>query len=201
VSELTVIDARGLPVAKAGAEMPVYLGIWGLVVIESMVVGTLLSSYFYLRLDAPEWPPAGVKPPDLLLPTLNTLVLLASGVAVHLADKAARKGQQARLKGGLGAGVVLALVFLTVKVVEYAGVDYRWDSHAYGSIVWTITGFHFLHVITLVLKTLVVGALALRGYWGAERFIGVQVNGIYWQFVVVIWLPIYAVLYWAPRVL
>lgn len=194
-----IIDVRALRVKSSGREPPIFWGIWGLIVVEATVFAALLSSYFYLRLVAPEWPPPGVKPPGLLLPAVNTALLLGSGWLVHKADAGIREGDARWLKLGLSLSTVLALGFLVVKVVEYGGLDYRWDSHAYGSVVWTVTGFHFAHVAAVVLKTVVVLALSFRGYFDAERNVGVQVNGIYWNFVVAVWLPIFAVLYLVPR--
>lgn len=195
----TAIDVSRFSPHNNGAAAPLWWGFLGLILVEATVFGTLISSYLYLRLVAVEWPPAGVKPPDLLLPTINTVLLLTSSVFVHLADSGIRKGNQKRLRIGLGLAIPLALAFLTIKVVEYSGVEYRWDSHVYGSIVWTLTGFHTVHVLALLLKTLVVEYLALRGYFNRERNLGVEVNGIYWHFVVAVWVPIYFVLYIVPR--
>jgi cytochrome c oxidase subunit III len=78
-------------------------------------------------------------------------------------------------------------------------VPYSWSDHAYGSIVWLIAGFHSLHVISLVLKSLLVAVIAWRGYFDEHRYLGVEVNGIYWHFVVLVWVPLYVVLYWGPR--
>lgn len=196
-----VIDASRFGVFNNGPRSPLYWGMWGLMTVEAIVFASLLSSYFYLYLGAGEWPPAGAKAPDLLLPTVNTAVLLASAWFVHKADSGIRRGDERWLKLGLGIGVVLALVFLGVKVYEYGHLSYRWNSHAYGSIVWTVTGFHSAHVVGLVLKTVVVEILAFRHYFTRERNLGVQVNGLYWNFVVAVWIPIYAVLYLAPHVL
>lgn len=96
---------------------------------------------------------------------------------------------------------MLAGVFLVLKVVEYSQVSYSWDDHAYGSVVWLVIGFHSTHVITLVLKTIVMLVLEWRGYFNEKRTLGVQVNGLYWHFVVAVWLPLYVVLYWSPRLM
>ena len=96
-------------------------------------------------------------------------------------------------------GIVLALIFLAIKSYEYSSLEYRWNSHAYGSIVWAISGFHALHVVALVLKTIVVASLGWLGYFNKQRRLGVIVNGIYWHFVVIVWIPLYLVLYWSPR--
>lgn len=194
-----VLDVAGTSPYNHGAQSPLFWGFLGMIAIETMVFGSFVSSYFFLRAQAPEWPPAGTEPPDLLLPTLNTGVLLASSFALWWADRGARAGRRRQLAWGLLAAALLAAIFLALKVVEYADKSYHWDTHAYGSIVWTIVGFHGAHVTALLLKTVVVDLWAFRGYFDRDRRLAVSVNGIYWHFVVAIWIPLYVVLYWVPR--
>jgi cytochrome c oxidase subunit III len=201
MSQASVIDVSGYTPFNNGRAAPLWWGFWGMILVETIVFSSLIASYFYLRLVASSWPPAGIEPPKLLLPTINTVLLVASSFFVHMADKGIKKGDLFRLRLGLGVGILLAAAFLVIKVIEYSKVTYTWDQHAYGSIVWTITGFHALHVTALVLKTLVIEVLALRGYFDEERNIGVEVNGMYWHFVVAVWIPLYLVLYWGPRVM
>lgn len=195
------IDVSHLPNLVQKSRAPLWWAMVLLLVIESMVFGTLAASYFYLRMNQAEWPPAGVDPPELLLPTINTLLLLASSIPVYLADKGITEGKVRRLVWGMGVAAVMAILFLILKVIEYSDVSYSWDDHAYGSIVWLIVGFHSSHVLSVVGKTVVVAVLGARGYFNRERNLGVQINGLYWHFVVVVWIPMYAVIYWAPRLL
>lgn len=177
---------------------------WGIVLllaIETTVFASLIFSYFYLRAGFVEWPPPGIDPPDLLLPTVNTFVLLASAVPVAWADRGIRGGNQLAVRAGKLAGQALLVLFLVLKVVEYAGYDYSWETNAYGSIVWTITGFHVAHVTVAFLKSVVVLTLAWKGYFSERRYLGVQANAFYWYFVVLIWIPIYLTIYLSPRVL
>lgn len=201
MSAPAVIDVRHLPNLVKGSRAPLWWGMVMLLVIESAVVGTLITTYFYLRINHADWPPAGVDPPKLLLPTVNTAILLASSVPIYLADHGITQGKVRQLFWGMVGSIVLGLTFLTLKVIEYSDVPYRWDDHAYGSIVWLMIGFHSAHVASVILKSAFVAVLAWRGYFNAERLLGVQVNGLYWHFVVAIWLPLYVVLYWAPRLL
>lgn len=199
MSPRAVMDLRPLTPYTYGSGAPLWWGMIGLIAIETTVFASLISSYFYLRARAPEWPPGSIEPPELLLPTIGTVVLLASSVFVHWADSGIKEGKKRRLSVGMMIGALLALAFLAIKVVEYSDVEYKWDDHAYGSLVWTIVGFHSAHVMALVLKTLVVDVLAWRGYFTPERRIGVTINGFYWHFVVIVWIPLYTVLYWVPR--
>jgi cytochrome c oxidase subunit III len=196
-----VIPVGHLTNLVSGSRAPLWWGMVMLLVIESMVFGTLITSYFYLRMGAPEWPPPGISPPDLPLPTFNSLVLLASSGFMYYGDMAIKKGNNRGLLFGVAGAVALAIVFLVLKAVEYAAVPYRWDEHAYGSIIWSIIGFHSAHVASVALKGAVVFILAYRGYFNAERHLGVEVNGLYWHFVVLVWVPLFAVLYIAPRLM
>jgi cytochrome c oxidase subunit 1/cytochrome c oxidase subunit I+III len=196
-------------ISSMGGRPPYFYGMVLLIVIEAAVFAALISSFFYLAAGAESWPPGDMKPPELLLPTVNTLFLLASSGAMFVADRGIRKGNQRRLKIGYVVACLLAAVFLAGKVVEYVGipgtvfkgVTYTWETNAYGSIVWTIIGYHSLHVLALLLKTLVIGVWGFQGYFNRERHAPVEVNGLYWHFVVLVWLPLYATLYLSPRLL
>jgi cytochrome c oxidase subunit III len=193
------IDLGQLPESPPDHRATLWWGMAGLIVVETVVFATLVASYFYLKAFHLEWPPPGTKPPDLLLPVINVFVLALSSVTMHFADKGVKKDDQRALRFGLVASIVLAVAFLVIKVVEYSEVAYRWDTHAYASIVWTITGFHSAHVLALVLKTIVVATLAFRGRFHPDDRLPVTVNGLYWHFVVVIWIPLFFVLYITPR--
>lgn len=193
------VDAGVLPTYGHRADMPLWWGMAGLITIECVVFSTLVASYFYLGLQQPQWPLPGVKTPGLLLPAVGTLVLAASSLFMHLADKAVDQDRQGRLFAMLLASIVPALLFLGLKAWEYGHKDFRWDSHAYGSIVWLIVAFHSVHVLSVILKTVVVAVLARRGFFHSSNRLAITVNGFYWHFVVIVWLPLFAVLYLSPR--
>ncbi|NJO85010.1 MAG: heme-copper oxidase subunit III [Blastochloris sp.] len=160
-----------------------------------------MASYYYLAAGAEQWPLGTIKPPDLLLPSINALILFSSSIPMYYADSGIRKGDQRRLKIGLTIGFVMGVIFLVLKYIEYSSLDYNWATNAYASIVWTITGFHSLHVIALLLKTSVILVLAYQNYFTEERHTGIEANGIYWHFVVAAWVPLFFTLYLAPRLL
>lgn len=196
-----IVPAEALPANLSDRRAPVWWGVVLMIVIEATVFASLIASYFYLKAGSPVWPPDGIAPPELLLPSVNAGILLLSSLPVWWADSGIRKGDQRRLKIGLAAGFVLGVAFLALKYIEYSTKDYTWSTNAYGSIVWTITGFHSAHVVVLLIKTLVVETLAFRGYFSERRNIGVQVNGLYWHFVVLAWVPLFTTLYLSPRFL
>jgi cytochrome c oxidase subunit III len=180
-------------------EAPIWWGIVGLILIESVVFSTLIASYFYLGFRQPTWPLPGIKDPDLLMPSIGTALLLASSISMALADRAIKRDNAVTLKWGLLISALLAAGFLVLKIIEYSDKEYLWDSHPYGSIVWLIIGFHSMHVVSLLLKTVVVDVLAFRGFFTRRNRIAVTVNGFYWHFVVLVWIPLFAVIYLSPR--
>jgi cytochrome c oxidase subunit III len=196
----TVFDASRLPALVQGPRGGLWWAMMLLIVIEIVVFTVLIASYFYLKFHAPHWPPAGDKLPELLLPTVNTIILVLSSFAVFYGDHSiSEKGDVRGLRIGLGTGMLMGVLFLVLKVVEYSRVEYFWDSHAYGSVVWTMVAFHSAHVMSVVLKTIVVLSLSAKGHWSEERCQGVKINGVYWHFVVVIWIPLYITIYLTPR--
>jgi cytochrome c oxidase subunit I+III len=199
VSAGEVLRTTALPWRVHGSSAPLWWGILLVVAIETTVFATLISSYLYLRASSPQWPPADVPLPDLLLPGINTVVLLTSSVAVLWASRGLAKGNQRQLELGLGAGIVLEVAFFVIKLIESRGFGYGWGTHAYASIFWSISGLHTLHVLIAILMAAAAGVLALRGYYTKERSLGIQVVSIYWQFVAAIWIPVAFVLYLVPR--
>jgi heme/copper-type cytochrome/quinol oxidase subunit 3 len=147
----------------------------------------------------PAWPPDGVAPPDLLWGTINTAILLVSGIPNGLAKRA---GEQVDLRGvriWMVVCLVFGVAFNAARVYEFRHLNVMWDRDAYGSIVWMLLGLHTTHIVTDFLDTAVLTVLMFTGPVEEKRFIDVEENAAYWYFVVLAWLPIYAVIYWAPR--
>jgi cytochrome c oxidase subunit III len=193
------VDTPMLPVYVRGPKSVIWWGMIGLIAIEIVVFSGLIAMYFWLRLMNPAWPPEGIDTKSLVLPTINTVVLIASGVAMVVAKRAIVRGDQLVLKLGQVVALSLGVVFLVLKYIEYSGYDYDWATHAYGSITWTITGAHSAHVVSVVMKGLVVLAMSLRGMFRPDRHLAFEVSTLYWVFVVVIWLPLYFTMYISPR--
>jgi len=97
--------------------------------------------------------------------------------------------------------LAVALVTIAIRFLEFRSLNVRWDSNAYGSIVWTLLGLHTLHLITDAYDTAVLGVLLVTGPLEGKRFGDVAENALYWNFVVIAWVPIYAIIYIAPRVI
>jgi heme/copper-type cytochrome/quinol oxidase subunit 3 len=201
MSGTRTIDVSALPPGAFGSRALTFWGTLGIVVIESTVFGLAIGAYFYLATRSPVWPPDGVAAPDLRWGTLNTLVLLASLVPNELARRAGEQVNLDRVRLWMLVCLAFALLFNLLRIYEFAHLNVMWDRDAYGSIVWLTLGLHTTHIVTDFLDSSVLTALMFTGPIEEHRFVDVEENAVYWYFVVLAWLPIYGVIYWAPRLL
>lgn len=175
-------------------------GRWGMILLiatEATLFAYLLFSYFYLGSMSSTWPPHGM--PDLKLSIPNTIILLVSSGTMWWADSGIRKGNQGRLRLGLLITLVLGIVFLAIQMVEYSHKTFTPATDAYGSLFFTITGFHGAHVAVGLLMNIVVQVRAWLGHFTAERHLAVSNTALYWHFVDIVWLFVFASLYITPR--
>jgi cytochrome c oxidase subunit III len=118
----------------------------------------------------------------------------------QLAKKAAEHFDVRGVQIWMVVCMVFALSFNIVRAFEFTALNVWWDSNAYGSIVWALLGMHTVHVITDFADSLVLTILFFTGPVDEHRFVDISENAMYWYFVVLAWIPIYAVIYLAPRV-
>jgi cytochrome c oxidase subunit 3 len=199
MSEPRVLDVGALPPGAFGSRSLMWWGTMGMILIESTVFALAIGSYFFLRTRMPSWPPDGVAPPDVRWVTLNLIVLLASTIPNELAKRAGERIDLRGVRVWMAVCLVFGIGFNAVRVVEFMHLNVRWEHDAYGSIVWVLLGLHTTHIVTDVLDTAVLAALMFVGPIEEKRFVDVEENAAYWYFVVLAWLPIYGVIYWAPR--
>jgi heme/copper-type cytochrome/quinol oxidase subunit 3 len=192
------IDARELPSYAYGASSLMWWGTIGVAAIEGTVFALAIMMYFYVRTRVDAWPPS-VPPPELKWGTLNTIILLASCIPNQLAKKAGEREDLAAARLWMSVCIAFALAFLVVRAFGFTALNVSWDTNAYGSAVWFLLGLHTTHLITDFGDTVVLAVLLFTGPLERHRFVDVSENALYWWFVVLAWLPIYFVLYWAPR--
>jgi heme/copper-type cytochrome/quinol oxidase subunit 3 len=173
-------------------------GWWGMVVLimtEAMIFAGLLGSYFFVRAISPEWPLGGIEPPELRRISLFTVVLLGSSVPVFWAEAGIRRGDQRRLRLGLLLSFLLGASFMVNLVFEYEELHFGVRDNAYASLYYAITGLHGLHVFVGLLMNLVVQIKAWQGKFTADRHLTVEIFGLYWHFVDVVWIFVFSSLY------
>ena len=192
------LDVSGLPSYRYGHHSLMYWGTMGLIAIEGTAFVLAVMAYFYLWSQASAWP-LSAAPPDLLWATLNVGILLASVLPNHWTKRAAEHGDERKIRIGLVVCVLFGVALLALRALEFTTLNVRWDTNAYGSIVWVLLGLHTVHLATDVFDTAVLAVLFFTGPLEGRRHVDVADNAMYWYFVVFSWLPIYAVLYWMPR--
>ena len=192
------LDVRGLPSYAFGQGSLMWWSTMGLMLIEGTVFAIGVMMYFYLRGVSDAWP-IDSAPPALRWGTFNTIVLLLSLLPNQLAKRAAAREDRAATRIWLSICVLFSLVFLAVRALEFMTLNVSWQANAYGSIVWLLLGLHTTHLITDTIDTSVLAVLLFTGPFEGKRFVDVCENALYWYFVVASWLPIYAVIYLAPR--
>jgi len=192
-------DLSHLPLHGSGAASVTWWGTLAFMLIEGTGFALVIAVYLYLASLAPHWP-IGAPPPDLGPGSMVLLILLASVVPNRLVSRWAEAGDLRRVRIGLVVMSLVGLLPLVVRIYEFKALNVSWDSNAYGSIVWVLLGLHTAHILTDVADTLVLCAVMFTRHGRNKRRFGdVQDNALYWYFVVLTWLPIYACLYGISR--
>lgn len=165
---------------------------------ESMFFAGLISSYLVLRLGAALWPPPLQPRLPVFVTGLNTVVLLASSVAIVAAMRAARRDDGKALVERLGAAAALGLLFLAVQGYEWARlIEYglTMSSGAYGATFYTLIGVHAVHVLGALVWLAVTLIRAARGRFAGGRLTPLRACAIYWHYVVALWPILYVTVY------
>ena len=163
---------------------------------EAMLFGALFAAYFVVRADSSGWPPiSGFQRPELVLPGLNSLLLVSSSVTMQLAVRAVRAGDGSRMRRWLGLTMLLGGIFILVQGYEFSNNGFGLDSGIFGSTFYILTGFHGAHVLVgLGLMTIVMNR-ARRGLVSREHDTALEATSYYWHFVDVVWLFLFSTLY------
>jgi heme/copper-type cytochrome/quinol oxidase subunit 3 len=192
------IDVRELPSFGFSSRSLMWWATAGLMLIEGTVFALGVAVYFYLRDVNASWP-LGTPVPDWRWGTLNTAILIASMAPNEIVKRTAQRQDLRASRAWLVVCLAFAMAFLAVRGMEFAALNVMWYGNAYGSIVWFLLGLHTTHLVTDTIDTAVLAALLYFGPLERKRFVDVSENALYWYFVVLSWLPIYAVIYLAPR--
>jgi cytochrome c oxidase subunit III len=171
-------------------------GLLVFLVAEGMIFLGLFIAYLAFRAMAPEWPPAGMPKLELVLPGINTCILIASSLVIHQADTAIKKNDVKGLQLWFGLTALMGIVFLGGQLYEYSHLEFGLRSNIFASTFYVLTGFHGLHVTLGVMLILAVMWRSLKSeHYGSHNHFGVEAAEIYWHFVDVIWIILFILLY------
>ena len=171
--------------------------IWLFLATEIMFFTGLIGTYLVIRTGAPSWPnPANRLAVDLT--ALNTFILIVSSWTVVESLQRIQKGDQKGLIAWLGYSIILGSIFVGVQVYEYfvlfehgalPSTDLFW------STFYAMTGFHGLHVVVGVIWLICLWIGAIRGKFSADRWVPIELGGLYWHFVDLVWVLLFTLVY------
>ena len=182
--------------AKEGTDSAL-LGVLLFICSEVMFFSGLFAAYFTVKGMHDVWPPQGfgehVEP--FPLPAIITVLLIASSFTMHYAVRAIRRGDHQAMVRGLVVTLILGILFLVGQLYDYTQLGFGINSGIYGSLFFTMTGFHGAHVFGGVLGILVVLSRGVSGQFSAKHHVAVEAVSAYWHFVDIVWIGLFTTLY------
>ena len=174
---------------------PATLGVLLFIASEVMLFGSFFTAYFFVRVvNGEPWPLPPYKLP-VFVAGINTLILVTSSFTVHWALQSIKRGHRAGLQAGLVLTMALGTTFLLTQILEYHRVGFSPRSGSFGTIFFSLTGLHGAHVFIGLCLLATATIRAFRGHFTPQAHWGVELPGIYWHFVDVMWIVVYTTIY------
>ena len=171
------------------------LGMLLFIVSEVMIFGAFFTAYFFIRVVAGDpWPARGMEIP-VAVAGVNTAILVSSSLTMHWAQTSIKNGNRFGLRAGMVSTFLLGLSFLFIQINEYVHVGFAGHDSAQASIFYGLTGLHGAHVFVGLTLLAMVTIRSFRGHFTPEEHRGVEVPGIYWHFVDIMWIIVYTTIY------
>lgn len=171
-------------------------GVIVFLVAESMIFLGLFAAYGTFRLVAPEWPPGGTPEMELLVPGINTIILISSSFVMNRGNQAIKQNNVAGMRIWFGATAAMGAIFLCGQLFEYFHTGFGLADNIFTSTFYVLTGFHGLHVcFGLLLILAVLGRSLKADRYSSEYHFGPEAAELYWHFVDVVWIVLFTILY------
>lgn len=206
MSTRTVIDVSDLPHHEFDTPDPVWWGNNLMLTIETAMFAILIATYFYLRQNFPLWPPPVAQLTDTLRPlpvltygVINTCLLAVSCVPMVMTDLAARRGNRTLCEIGLVICIVCGVAAAVLRGFEFFAFYFRWDSNAYGSIVWFMLGMHLVHLLVATVESTLLAIWIFTREFDMKHRVDIVTVAIYWYWLVGVWFVLFGILYFTPR--
>ncbi|CBN55012.1 MULTISPECIES: cytochrome c oxidase subunit 3 [Kamptonema] len=162
---------------------------------ESLMFGGFFAAYLLLRGATEVWPPEGTEV-ELLLPTINTIILVSSSFVIHLGDTAVKKNDVKGMRLWYAVTALMGIIFLGGQAYEYLTLGYGLTENVFANCFYLMTGFHGLHVLIGVCLILgVIWRSRREGHYSNVKHTGIEMAEIYWHFVDIIWIILFTLLY------
>jgi len=189
-------EHHGPPIANQSSRVSrEVLGMLLFISSEVMLFGAFFTAYFFVRVvNGYAWPPEGFELPKFVA-GVNTAILVTSSFTVHWSLQSVRRGNRSGLQSGLVLTLLMGLTFLLTQVIEYARIGFAPHDNAFATIFFSLTGLHGAHVFVGLTNLFFVTVRAFRGHFTPDHHHGVELAGIYWHFVDVMWIVVYSTIY------
>jgi cytochrome c oxidase subunit III len=190
-------EHHGPPPANRSSRVePQLLGMLLFIISEVMVFGAFFTAYFFIRVvSGDQWFPIGDKDLPVAVAGVNTAILVSSSFTMHWAQTSVKNGNRFGLKAGILTTFLLGATFLFIQINEYVHIGFAPHDFAQASVFYGLTGLHGAHVFVGLTLLLMVTIRSWRGHFSPEEHRGVEVPGIYWHFVDVMWIVVYTTVY------
>lgn len=180
------------PARARPAAPPILLGTLVFLASETMFFAGLFAAYFTLRSQAVRWPTFEIQ---VAQPAVATSLLVASSFTLARGVRLLRAGGVSGFRGWVAATLLLGTVFLGLQLHDYSRLEFTVASDSYGTLFYSMTGFHGLHVLAGLLLMLVVLGRAAQGAYASGDPTGAEAVAYYWHFVDAVWIALFATLY------
>jgi cytochrome c oxidase subunit III len=187
---------HGPPIAHKSSRVDApILGIFLFIASEVMLFGAFFTAYFFVRVSAgTPWPTPPYHLP-VFVAGVNTAILVTSSFTMHWALQSIKRDNHAGLQAGLLLTFLMGLTFLLTQIREYSRIGFAPRDGAFGTIFYCLTGLHGAHVFVGLLLLAAATVRAFRGHYSSTAHHGVEIPGIYWHFVDVMWIVVYSTVY------
>jgi cytochrome c oxidase subunit III len=192
-------EHHGPPTANRSSRLdPTVFGMLLFIASETMLFGSFFAAYFFVRVVNPlapdTWPPEPFHFP-VFVATVNTAILVTSSFTVHWATQSIKRNDRNGLRAGLVLTILLGLAFLLTQAIEYSHIGFNTSDGAFASAFFGLTGLHGVHVFVGLALLTMAAVRSFRGHYTAEHHHGVEIPAIYWHFVDVMWIIVWATVY------
>jgi cytochrome c oxidase subunit 3 len=201
IRENVALDVAHLPTCAFGHRDPLWWGIILAIAIETTAFTIGWATYLYLRMQEATWPPWGWSAPNLMIGALSTIAILASCVPMYLLDKESKRMDVRRVQILLIVFYAISLIVCAIRAWEFVALQVKWDSNAYGSIVWALLTLHTTHVVTSLAEASMLTVYVFIRPLDDRHALDLEVTAVYWYFVVGSWIPNAILIYLGPHIL
>jgi heme/copper-type cytochrome/quinol oxidase subunit 3 len=194
-----VLDVSETPAVVLGRRASTWWGTVAFIAIEATTLVVCVATYLYVRKNFHHWPPPPLRVPDLLRPSITVSFLALSNIANYWLHQRVRVFNKQGVRIGLLIMSVLAAIAVFLRVYDFRDLNAHWDTNAYASAAWITVAFHSTLLFLEAIETWCFTALFWFGPVEGKHFSDADDNCVYWYFMTLVWIPMYALIYWTPR--